>query len=49
MNGSKETILFYQQLKHMVDDNIHSRGRDPIQILNRQPIGGQSCDGDLHF
>ena len=47
MKWSRETRLFYQRLKHMVDDKIHSHGHDPIQILTRQLAGGQSPDGDL--
>ena len=40
---------YYQRLKIMVADKMHSRGTGPLQNLTRQPAGGRSNNGGLRI
>lgn len=41
--------VYYQRLKHMTQDKVHSRAKGAVQIMVRQPNEGRSAQGGLRL
>jgi DNA-directed RNA polymerase I subunit RPA2 len=42
-------VVYYQRLRHMVNDKAQARALGPIDVLTRQPIKGRKNQGGIRF
>ena len=42
-------VVYYQRLRHMVNDKAQARSTGPIDILTRQPVKGRKNQGGIRF
>lgn len=42
-------IVYYQRLKHMVNDKLHARARGAVHELTRQPPHGRGRNGGFRL
>jgi DNA-directed RNA polymerase II subunit RPB2 len=41
--------IYYQRLRHLVEDKMYCRTRGAVSALTRQPMKGRTKDGGLRF